>query len=85
MAGNFKRVRDNGIPSAPATGTRAADWKPGHRAPGEIQNDDFMVKGFGPYGGFYGQLDGVAYGEDEHDKVSDNEQRSFPDCDAGNM
>ena len=66
-------------------GCFASDWKPGHRAPGEVQNPDLEAMGLGPYGGFYGQLDGVAYGDDPMDKVSAREQECFPDCDSGDM
>lgn len=58
--------------NSPRTTPPASGRKAGHRAPG--QYDDL--------GGFYGNMDGVAYGDDQYDKVSNAERRAFPDCDG---
>lgn len=63
--------------NSPRTTPPASGWKAGHRAPGQYDLGDI-----GPMGGFYGNMDGVAYGDDPMDKVSDAERRSFPDCDG---
>lgn len=62
---------------APKYPPPASGWKAGHRAPGERD----AGPDYGTYGGFYGQLDGVAYGTDPMDKVDPAERRAFPDCD----
>lgn len=61
--------------STPQHKPPASGWKAGHRAPGEYDLADV-----GPMGGFYGQLDGVCYGEDPMDKIPNAERRAFPDC-----